>query len=103
VGIKRSVVRAGLVTGSVMAMLLAASSAGAGAQPGNAGGVGQGNAAAERAEHWTPARRAAATPRDLVIDHRGLGYLKGVDGSLQPYGHSVAAAAAPLSLNPPSR
>jgi hypothetical protein len=101
VGIKRSVVRAGLVTGSVMAMLLAASSAGAGAQPGNAGGVGQGNAAAERAEHWTPARRAAATPRDLVIDHRGLGYLKGVDGSLQPYGHSVAAAAAPLRASAP--
>jgi hypothetical protein len=102
VGIKRSVGRVGLIAGSVMTMLLVASSAGAGAQPGNGNGVGQGSAAADRAEHWTPQRRAAATPRDLVIDHRGLGYLKGVDGSLQPYGHSVAAAAAPVRASAPA-
>ena len=30
-------------------------------------------------------------PRDLVIDQRGLGYLRGADGGLTPYGHSVAA------------
>lgn len=42
-------------------------------------------------EHWTPARRAAAIPRDLVIDKRGLGYLRLPDGSFQPYGHQVAA------------
>lgn len=42
-------------------------------------------------EHWTPERRAAAQPRDLAIDHRGLGYMRRADGSLQPYGHLVAA------------
>ena len=50
--------------------------------------------AAKRAaviDYWTPARRAAAQPRDMVIDHRGLGYLRRVDGSLQPHGHQVAA------------
>jgi Bacterial Ig domain len=43
---------------------------------------------------WTPEARAAAIPRDLVIDERGLGYLKRADGSLEPYGHSTPAAAA---------
>ena len=42
-------------------------------------------------EHWTPDRRAAAIPRDLAIDERGFGYLRGRDGSLAPYGHDVAA------------
>lgn len=47
------------------------------------------------AAHWTPERQAAATPRDLVIDSRGLGYLRGANGSLEPYGHSVAAQQQP--------
>jgi hypothetical protein len=42
-------------------------------------------------EHWTPARRAAAMPRDLVIDAQGRGYLRRSDGSLEPYGKSRAA------------
>jgi hypothetical protein len=41
--------------------------------------------------HWTKEKRAAAIPRDLVIDTRGLGYLRQPDGKLEPYGHSVAA------------
>jgi len=41
-------------------------------------------------DHWTPERRAQAIPRDLVIDERGYGYLKHADGTLEPYGHSVA-------------
>ena len=48
---------------------------------------------AEVAAVWTPAARAAAIPRDLVIDERGLGYLKGRDGSLEPYGHAIPARA----------
>jgi hypothetical protein len=40
------------------------------------------------AAYWTGERRAAAQPRDLVIDQRGLGYLRRADGSLVPYGHS---------------
>lgn len=41
-------------------------------------------------EHWTPERRRQAIPRDLVIDARGLGYLRKPDGSFEPYGHQVA-------------
>jgi hypothetical protein len=44
-------------------------------------------------EHWTPERRAAAIPRDLVIDERGLGYLRGKNGNLSPYGHDISAQA----------
>ena len=40
-------------------------------------------------DFWTAERIAEAKPRDLVIDERGLGYLRGVNGSLTPYGHSV--------------
>lgn len=46
-------------------------------------------------DYWTSERRAAAQPRDLVIDRRGLGYLRRADGSLQPYGHQVEAQATP--------
>jgi hypothetical protein len=58
-----------------------------------AGTPGQGAEHARIVEHWTPARRAAAIPRDLVIDERGLGYMKLPNGQLQPYGHTVAASA----------
>jgi hypothetical protein len=50
--------------------------------------------AADVVAHWTAERRARALPRDLVIDARGLGYLRRPDGSLTPYGHTVAAAGA---------
>jgi hypothetical protein len=43
------------------------------------------------AAYWTAERRAAAQPRDLVIDQRGLGYLRRADGSLDPHGHSQSA------------
>jgi hypothetical protein len=43
--------------------------------------------------HWTAERRAAAVPRDLVVDSRGLGYLRRSDRSLEPYGHDVAPLA----------
>lgn len=51
-------------------------------------------------EHWTAERRAAAIPRDLRIDPRGLGYMRRPDGSLVPYGHNVEAQAAPSTLTP---
>jgi len=47
------------------------------------------------ADYWTSERRAKAIPRDLVIDPRGLGYLKRLDGSFVPYGHDIAARATP--------
>lgn len=52
-------------------------------------------------EFWTKARRDSAIPRDLVIDERGLGYLRKPDGSLEPYGHSVAATKAPAPTGKP--
>jgi hypothetical protein len=41
--------------------------------------------------HWTQERMNQAIPRDLVIDPRGLGYLRRPDGSFQPHGHQIAA------------
>lgn len=45
-------------------------------------------------DYWTSERRAGAIPRDLVIDPRGLGYMRQPGGFLEPYGHTVAAQAA---------
>jgi hypothetical protein len=44
-------------------------------------------------DYWTENRRQQAAPRDLVIDSRGLGYLRRADGSLEPYGHQITAEA----------
>ncbi len=46
-------------------------------------------------QHWTKERRANAIPRDLVIDARGLGYIKRPDGTLRPHGHDVPAQITP--------
>lgn len=46
---------------------------------------------AQVVSHWTAERRAAAMPRDLVIDNRGLGYLRQPDGRLVPHGHRIEA------------
>nr|WP_320192123.1 hypothetical protein [uncultured Desulfobacter sp.] len=43
------------------------------------------------AKYWTKERRVNAVPRDLVIDQRGLGYLRKSDGSFAPYGHQIEA------------
>jgi len=48
---------------------------------------------AEVIDHWTSERRAGAIPRDLVIDDRGLGYLRRADGALVPHGHDIQAMA----------
>lgn len=50
--------------------------------------------------HWTKERIAAAIPRDLRIDERGYGYLRKPNGSLEPYGHTVAALSKPASPQP---
>ena len=38
-------------------------------------------------DYWTNDRIKSATPRDLFIDHRGLGYIRSSNGGLTPYGH----------------
>ena len=60
-------------------------------EPGNSRSIDSNKARV--VEYWTSERKASAIPRDLVIDARGLGYLRKPDGSLEPYGHQVAAAA----------
>lgn len=45
-------------------------------------------------EHWTSERRAAAIPRDFVVDARGYGYLRLPNGALVPHGHNIAAQAS---------
>ena len=50
--------------------------------------------------YWTKERVAAAIPRDLVIDERGYGYLRKPNGSLEPYGHTIAAQSKPASPQP---
>jgi hypothetical protein len=41
--------------------------------------------------HWSKERRTQAIPRDMVIDKRGLGYLRLPNGNLRPHGHTVSA------------
>ncbi len=71
------------------------------AEPGNNRSMDP--AKARVVEHWTNERRAAAVPRDFVIDSRGLGYLRRPDGSLQPYGHQIIAENAANSPAPNAR
>lgn len=51
-------------------------------------------------KYWTKQRLADAIPRDLVIDHRGLGYLRKPDGTLIQYGHQLEADAMPRQVTP---
>ncbi|MDD3762388.1 MAG: hypothetical protein PHP86_03745 [Nevskiales bacterium] len=39
-------------------------------------------------DHWTPERRAAATPRDLFLDPHGKAYMRRADGALIAYGRA---------------
>jgi hypothetical protein len=74
-----------LLTGSVLGVGVAGPAAGRSADGSDVAG------------YWTPARRSAAVPRDLVLDERGLGYLRTKGGELRPYGHSTPARAAAVA------
>ena len=94
-----------LVTGFSFSMLLLAGNLVAQqAEPGNNRSIDADKARV--VEYWTSDRRAAAVPRDLMIDSRGLGYMRLPDGTLQPYGHQISATAlnspAPMKGPPPS-
>ena len=87
------------VTGAIATLVVVAGLAvapAAMAAPGN-------DRATEVAEHWTPQRLAAAEPRDLLIDERGLGYERRANGRLEPHGHRVpATSSAPVPRARPS-
>jgi hypothetical protein len=95
--------RAGVIAAaSLLGVLLATAAAPADAAPSGAGGSGA------PAGYWTAERMAAATPRDLVVDQRGLGYLRRADGSLEPHGHDQgqlypATAGAPARAIPAAK
>jgi hypothetical protein len=92
------VVRLAVASAALMAAVMVAGPAEAGT---DAGGRARGDG--EIAAHWTAARLAAATPRDLVVDPRGLAYRKRADGSLAPYGHSKSQLwASPASRPTPT-
>ncbi len=55
---------------------------------------------AQIVKYWTSERRASAIPRDLVIDPRGLGYMRHPNGVLVPYGHEVAAQTPAREATP---
>lgn len=78
--------------GSLLVVALVVGAGAAVSAPGNGGRPD----AAAVAGHWTPDRRAQAIPRDLVIDDRGLSYLRLPIGALEPYGHDVAARVPPV-------
>ena len=80
-----------LVVTAFAASAVAVSSAASANKPSDAGPPADSDA------YWTPERVASAQPRDLVIDQRGLGYLKRADGSLDPYGHSVRSQPTELT------
>lgn len=85
----RSKIHAAMLAGGCGVLAFAAGSGFAAAAPPS---HGLGNASAEHGrivEHWTPARRAAAIPRDLVLDARGQGYLRRPDGGLELYGNRL--------------
>jgi hypothetical protein len=86
------------VTSAVTAVVVAVGGSLVGASPAVAAPSGGGTA--EVAAHWTPERLAHAQPRDLQIDGRGLGYLRGSDGGLAPYGHGVGAAVPAPTVDP---
>lgn len=69
---------------TVLLLVLGTVSAGASVDPGKGRGP-------------TAEDVASAIPRDLVIDHRGLGYLRLPSGNLRPYGHDVAAERRPIT------
>ncbi len=84
-----------LVVTALAASAVVVSSAASAVKPSDA------NPPADVAAYWTPERVASAQPRDLVIDQRGLGYLKRSDGSLTPYGHTVRARLEQVSAGTP--
>ncbi len=94
----RSIRKTCAALAALFALLLGATAAVAAPEAGSNGrgpaGRGGPPPVSEVVGYWTPQRMAAAVPRDLVLDQRGLGYLRRPNGSLEPYGHSIAPLPA---------
>jgi hypothetical protein len=89
--------RSTLFVGPILTILLPCASAVG--QPGLDDNPGLGDEKARVVAHWTGERRAAAVPRDLVMDRQGVGYLRDSSGSFKAYGHD-ARAASPMAKPP---
>ena len=85
------------IGGAAVCLLVMAASANA--EPGNRMNPDK----ARVIEHWTADRINAAIPRDMVIDERGLGYIRGKGGALHPHGHSIQALNSPGSKTPAAK
>jgi hypothetical protein len=85
------------VTGAIASLVVVA---GVVAAP--AAGAAPSSRADEVVAHWTTERLAAAQPRDLVVDQRGLGYDRDADGRLTPHGHGRAATIPAPTVVPSS-
>ena len=87
-----------LATSVSVSLLLAAPAV---AATGGGGGQPAPNShALEVSAHWTPERKAAAVPRDFVLDAAGGAYIDRGNGQLQPYGHGRAAGATSPAPQP---
>jgi hypothetical protein len=82
-----------------MASVLVVSGLAVGTPAASAAPPEDGTPVAAVARHWTPERLAAAQPRDLLVDERGLGYLRRSDGRLTPHGHQVAPVVPALRVD----
>ena len=96
---RRLALRAALVAASSSIVFLAGVASSSAEDP-RGGNAGRASKHQRIVEYWTPARRAAAIPRDLVRDARGQGYLRKTDGSLEPYGRRIAEASGNGKITP---
>jgi len=63
------------------------------------GADGQSVRAAQIVAYWTAERRAAAQPRDLLLDSQGRAYLRLGNGALLPYGRELAGGPGTMVPN----
>lgn len=77
--------------------LLSSLSAATTAAPGN--GQGGGSQSNEN-RGWSKTEISQAIPRDLVIDERGLAFVRGKSGEFEPHGHSTKFGANPTKGKP---
>jgi hypothetical protein len=79
-------------------LVLAGAPTGVAAAAGGGGG-GQSDRSGRIAAYWTMERRAAAQPRDLLLDAQGRAYLRLGNGALQPYGRELAGGPGTMVPN----